>query len=103
MIRRPPRSTLFPYTTLFRSRLDPLIGPRIQRHQEGPQGGAVVVGVGRVLAHPGGAREAIGRAVAAVLEAREDVEAHVGRQADRTAGTISDVERPLHLPERRSG
>src|SRR2546421_6871542 len=23
MIRRPPRSTLFPYTTLFRSRLDP--------------------------------------------------------------------------------
>src|SRR3712207_7987118 len=24
MIRRPPRSTLFPYTTLFRSALDPL-------------------------------------------------------------------------------
>src|SRR2546425_8102522 len=24
MIRRPPRSTLFPYTTLFRSRADPL-------------------------------------------------------------------------------
>src|SRR5260221_9844431 len=24
MIRRPPRSTLFPYTTLFRSRGDPL-------------------------------------------------------------------------------
>src|SRR5687768_18098543 len=23
MIRRPPRSTLFPYTTLFRSQLDP--------------------------------------------------------------------------------
>src|SRR3712207_7948187 len=23
MIRRPPRSTLFPYTTLFRSRVDP--------------------------------------------------------------------------------
>src|SRR5256885_8298830 len=27
MIRRPPRSTLFPYTTLFRSRLH----PRLQR------------------------------------------------------------------------
>src|SRR2546430_7263255 len=26
MIRRPPRSTLFPYTTLFRSRKDPAIG-----------------------------------------------------------------------------
>src|SRR3712207_8769800 len=25
MIRRPPRSTLFPYTTLFRSRLDAVI------------------------------------------------------------------------------
>src|SRR3712207_8684190 len=28
MIRRPPRSTLFPYTTLFRSRTDPRIGNR---------------------------------------------------------------------------
>src|SRR3712207_6894746 len=35
MIRRPPRSTLFPYTTLFRSRMDELerfirfwLGPR---------------------------------------------------------------------------
>src|SRR5689334_23973425 len=28
MIRRPPRSTLFPYTTLFRSRFfDDLVGP----------------------------------------------------------------------------
>src|SRR5947208_13730992 len=27
MIRRPPRSTLFPYTTLFRSRRIPLDGP----------------------------------------------------------------------------
>src|SRR3712207_7493118 len=25
MIRRPPRSTLFPYTTLFRARLDPTL------------------------------------------------------------------------------
>src|SRR2546427_9432830 len=28
MIRRPPRSTLFPYTTLFRSRLDCVAGAR---------------------------------------------------------------------------
>src|SRR5208283_5882780 len=28
MIRRPPRSTLFPYTTLFRSRARPLSPPR---------------------------------------------------------------------------
>src|SRR3712207_8650701 len=28
MIRRPPRSTLFPYTTLFRSLLHRAVGPR---------------------------------------------------------------------------
>src|SRR2546430_13381339 len=31
MIRRPPRSTLFPYTTLFRSRLIGAITPPCQR------------------------------------------------------------------------
>src|SRR2546426_8192868 len=31
MIRRPPRSTLFPYTTLFRSRGDGIRGPRRRR------------------------------------------------------------------------
>src|SRR2546430_8921651 len=40
MIRRPPRSTLFPYTTLFRSRLR-------ARHRPGP-----------LLLHPGGATRA---------------------------------------------
>src|SRR5256885_8127758 len=38
MIRRPPRSTLFPYTTLFRSRDMPLIdldGLRIHYQQKG--------------------------------------------------------------------
>src|SRR2546427_12991235 len=42
MIRRPPRSTLFPYTTLFRSRLPPSrapLGPR--RHHRGPEGNPV--------------------------------------------------------------
>src|SRR5947209_16549528 len=33
MIRRPPRSTLFPYTTLFRSVID-LRGPK-RRHRSG--------------------------------------------------------------------
>src|SRR3989338_1444002 len=31
MIRRPPRSTLFPYTTLFRSRREELLGQSIER------------------------------------------------------------------------
>src|SRR2546429_3981583 len=32
MIRRPPRSTLFPYTTLFRSSDE---GPRLSAHRDG--------------------------------------------------------------------
>src|SRR5947199_716623 len=35
MIRRPPRSTLFPYTTLFRSRLARLFEPFQTTKQEG--------------------------------------------------------------------
>src|SRR5256885_5545791 len=34
MIRRPPRSTLFPYTTLFRSDLHESIRPRSERNTE---------------------------------------------------------------------
>src|SRR5256885_4527765 len=38
MIRRPPRSTLFPYTTLFRSpRHEPLAGPPGRRRRGKPQ------------------------------------------------------------------
>src|SRR3989475_7049280 len=63
MIRRPPRSTLFPYTTLFRSGLDAVEGQAIALHfhmaadglelaaqgleafaQHGEEGGAVGVG-----------------------------------------------------------
>src|SRR3989442_13383139 len=53
MIRRPPRSTLFPYTTLFRS-----------LHPPGHPGGAVVRDL--VLLHP---------------DAREVEDHEVGRQA----------------------
>src|SRR2546425_7437207 len=67
MIRRPPRSTLFPYTTLFRS--IPLQGlePRVrlgdaahqrQEHAERVLGGGDDVAVRRVADHdaPAGAR-----------------------------------------------
>src|SRR3712207_7573712 len=36
MIRRPPRSTLFPYTTLFRS---PLLDLEAQQHEDDEGGG----------------------------------------------------------------
>src|SRR2546426_3596244 len=36
MIRRPPRSTLFPYTTLFRSRADPVQLGDLRRRGDPP-------------------------------------------------------------------
>src|SRR3712207_9166026 len=53
MIRRPPRSTLFPYTTLFRSvtpegaltyALGPVQGPRRERHDSHPETGGRIAG-----------------------------------------------------------
>src|SRR2546426_9313191 len=38
MIRRPPRSTLFPYTTLFRSRTRPSTSPPTATPRTGPRG-----------------------------------------------------------------
>src|SRR2546427_9197593 len=50
MIRRPPRSTLFPYTTLFRSR----VPPRLERQAVRPHG---AVGAHTDAGDPGGHRE----------------------------------------------
>src|SRR3712207_7230631 len=50
MIRRPPRSTLFPYTTLFRSR--PLPGHRRGRPDRGHQRGRPDQGPPRRRRHP---------------------------------------------------
>src|SRR5689334_24845604 len=53
MIRRPPRSTLFPYTTLFRSRRQAAIGVKLLKHQIALDG----ADVGRLPAvHPVKAR-----------------------------------------------
>src|SRR2546425_12088407 len=42
MIRRPPRSTLFPYTTLFRSLGEPVETERLERRRQGLAGLPVV-------------------------------------------------------------
>src|SRR3712207_8521581 len=50
MIRRPPRSTLFPYTTLFRSGLADLSSVALPHHGlpgHGGQGGADELGASR--------------------------------------------------------
>src|SRR3712207_8378057 len=65
MIRRPPRSTLFPYTTLFRSRAhahDPAHVPRggagagARRRRRRRGGGPRAHGVARLPAAAGGLR-----------------------------------------------
>src|SRR5438132_8100711 len=50
MLRRPPRSTLFPYTTLFRSRVVVEPEPRRRAHERVRPGRARNVGVRRPIA-----------------------------------------------------
>src|SRR2546430_5533237 len=77
MIRRPPRSTLFPYTTLFRSGRG---GPRYGRHHHWPR-------VPLLLAVAAGALTAAGLSVPATP----------GRRRDR-GNDLSEPRRPRILP-----
>src|SRR3712207_7985817 len=73
MIRRPPRSTLFPYTTLFRSRCQ-----RLVHHQVRPQ--------------PVGQRhDAVGRARAEAAEEQPDGDRKSTRLNSSHANISDDV------------
>src|SRR3712207_4203895 len=77
MIRRPPRSTLFPYTTLFRSLLALEQARRVERHGDVPVGAVVLGPNAAVLAAAGNERELTGdpTAHAEVLALRRAAEA----------------------------
>src|SRR2546430_14518124 len=72
MIRRPPRSTLFPYTTLFRSAAlvdsahtamlptEPLVQRALEGATKRASGDAIVAAVRRLAADLGHARDALG-------------------------------------------
>src|SRR3989449_854437 len=87
MIRRPPRSTLFPYTTLFRSRRKVLYG---DVRPEG--GGAVVAHVARAQRHVGPlpAQHEVGRdsgrRIGAGHTAGEGARSHIGFTAHPPRG-----------------
>src|SRR2546422_7192520 len=81
MIRRPPRSTLFPYTTLFRS----LAGNAGNRRHTGADGIAVQMnGAGSAKRH-----------TAAEFRARE-IE-HVAEHPERSEEHTSELQSRLHL------
>src|SRR2546422_9932336 len=90
MIRRPPRSTLFPYTTLFRSR----VSGRVVR-----LGSLETHGLLRLL-HPrparvpgerAGERHPRGGAIAVGREIERDLTHHRSRQTDRVWGKGLDL------------
>src|SRR5690348_17789006 len=87
MIRRPPRSTLFPYTTLFRSRTEPGTGARGHLFHV-----ALTIATRIGQEHSREARRADQVGVAGIAHGRmEDVT--VGRSEEHT----SELQSPVHL------
>src|SRR2546422_1604840 len=82
MIRRPPRSTLFPYTTLFRSAF-PSAGGKLRPRLRGTPAGRV----------PAAGRAAHRAAVPAVRAARLGAVARMARSEEHT----SELQSRLHL------
>src|SRR3989441_12873093 len=97
MIRRPPRSTLFPYTTLFRSKV---FGLEASEADTGQTLGRYGVGPGPYLVLPFlpplTARDGIGFAVDAALDPFTYVIFPVAALAGTAGGKRGD-ERALHL------
>src|SRR3712207_7646424 len=84
MIRRPPRSTLFPYTTLFRSELEPL--------RDGVRGRQELVGVQVLEAVGRGDQAAAVRAEELVRRADEEVGAERGdRKSTRLNSSHANI------------
>ena len=86
MIRRPPRSTLFPYTTLFRSRPEGEYG--------GLAGFEMSAGKDRMVAQRGGGGE---KRAAANQTARREADGNIWLDCDYRAGRDFRYRRRLYL------
>src|SRR2546426_5201543 len=83
MIRRPPRSTLFPYTTLFRSQREPARAPdAVVRADE---------------ADPGVHHADVGRCVEDRDRAREERGGEVVIRVERSEEHTSELQSPCNL------
>src|SRR2546427_5075556 len=107
MIRRPPRSTLFPYTTLFRSRVRDVQAAARVRTKAAPRGHGepvrdVAVDLPVMCAHTGG------HAGEEVIERDDAIERRLGKQGFQgehapAADPEIDIAAPVELqPERRA-
>src|SRR3712207_8988486 len=83
MIRRPPRSTLFPYTTLFRSEGAHVPCERIECPPNDEWGEGVYGGDAQLVAPADGEREAMS------FEARVGLQDHVRRRVDRKSTRLN--------------
>src|SRR5256885_12705020 len=97
MIRRPPRSTLFPYTTLFRSAAFGMDGKKLPRH--GKSIGAAVCGeLGEIL-HDGAELVPAAAAAYALAELvgewtyHDRIQPHQARSEEHT----SELQSPCNL------
>src|SRR3712207_9181004 len=88
MIRRPPRSTLFPYTTLFRS--------KVQRRADGVHG----IRARQRPRHVRVVRELV-RAHPGVVELRLEA-VHEGRIVGEEHGLVLIVDEALRVEDRKS-
>src|SRR2546427_11404967 len=101
MIRRPPRSTLFPYTTLFRSGLGVFL-PRVV--DPDPHDGALDVARLHELLHHGAGevdrdREAVARVVAGLARNRRVDADHLALDVHERAARVAGVDRRVGLDE----
>src|SRR2546422_1359684 len=88
MIRRPPRSTLFPYTTLFRS---PMHCANLQRPECGANMQTEELGVGVERAGLNGGLDSLEPAIGVRING--DIRVHRGRSEEHT----SELQSRLHL------
>src|SRR3712207_4622799 len=104
MIRRPPRSTLFPYTTLFRSQSAPVVaGDRVgERHVVGGDLQRAVTRVAQQQHVVHGEREQVGGGDGQRREADADVDRHqVEPGGEGLAGPGALAQRLLRQLRRR--
>src|SRR3989454_10188843 len=107
MIRRPPRSTLFPYTTLFRSVCGPDPGAKPAREREGAGGGGARLPEPALeLGGRGGVRLPAGSVPATIPAGGGEEEPHGGARrvgGVRRSPVLLLPHQRLRQPRRRAG